>query len=410
MAWLPYLTQTSDGVVHEDADHPVLRKVALVAFHSVYTLPGHPELIWGSIQHVNIYATDPGPIAYAGVSVLGAPDSQPNNNGPGGVATLPDPNDPQNTNQTAVASMSNYLLYKGGTPANKADQPINTSDLHFDEATQSFPGQGAQSSVYRMFPGSKSNDLAPDGAVFSLNSNISYAFAQAISQGLDPKVDKRQNYRLVAAVWLDKPNFFGLEYPGPAPGLGPDGQQRIGDTPQGETFQNDDTNPLVIGATKDPVVLYPDVSQGVTCGTPLDSKVTSGNDPNATGANNTTPSCGTRADALHVGDNPSNLYKGKQKDGTFGVPLVGTDYEFSILGGEDRLSSTAMETFTQNNGFRNCFTCHNTKPVNVNGVPAQRSDDPNDVLLSKPALINVSHLFSEFLLQDRERTAAAPGN
>jgi hypothetical protein len=89
---------------------------------------------------------------------------------------------------------------------------------------------------------------------------------------------------------------------------------------------------------------------------------------------------------------------------------VGTDYEFSLLGGEDRLSSTSMETFTQNNGFRNCFTCHNTKPVNVNGVPAQGSDGPNDVLLAKPALINVSHLFSEFLLQDRERTAAAPGN
>ncbi len=84
---------------------------------------------------------------------------------------------------------------------------------------------------------------------------------------------------------------------------------------------------------------------------------------------------------------------------------MGTDYEFSLLGGEDRLSSTSMETFTQNNNFRNCFTCHNTKPVNVNGVPAQPTDGANDVLLAKPAMINVSHLFSEFLLQDREETA-----
>jgi hypothetical protein len=90
------------------------------------------------------------------------------------------------------------------------------------------------------------------------------------------------------------------------------------------------------------------------------------------------------------------------------VPTVGTDYEFSILGGEDRLSSTSMESFTQNNGFRNCFTCHNTKPVDANGVPVQGASD--DVLLTKPAMINVSHLFSEFLLQDRERTAAATGN
>ncbi len=73
MAWLPYLTQDATGIVHEDADHPVLRKVALVAFHSVYTLPGHPEFIWGSIQHVNINAVDPGPVAYAGVTILGAP-------------------------------------------------------------------------------------------------------------------------------------------------------------------------------------------------------------------------------------------------------------------------------------------------------------------------------------------------
>jgi hypothetical protein len=405
MAWLPYLTQDAAGIVHEDPDHPVLRKVALVALHSVYTLPGHPEFIWGSIQHVNIHAIDPGPVAYAGFSMLGAPDSQPNNNGPGGMAALPDPNDPQNSNQKAVASTGNYLLYKGGTSEDKADQPLDTSALHFDEATQSFPGQGAQSSVYRMFPGSKSNDLAPDGAVFSLNSNLNYAFAKAISQGIDPKVDKRQNYRLVAAVWLDKPNFFGLTYPGPAPGLGPDGKALpLGGAPQGVTFQNDDTNPLVIGASQDPAVLYPDVSQGVTCGTPLDSAVTSGNDPNATGANNTVPTCPTRADDLAAGDSPSQLYKGRQPDGSFGAPTVGTDYEFSLLGGEDRLSSTSMETFTQNNGFRNCFTCHNTKPVNVNGVPAQGTDGPADILLSKPALINVSHLFSEFILQNREQS------
>jgi hypothetical protein len=327
------------------------------------------------------------------------------------VATLPDPNDPQNVNQTAVASMSNYLLYKGGTAQNRADQPLGTSDLHFNEGTQSFPGQGALSSVYRMFPGSKSNDLQPDGAVFSLNSNIGYAFSQAISRGLDTKIDKRQNYRLVAAVWLDKPNFFALSYPGPTPGLAPDGKPLpLGNEPQGVTFQNDDTNPLVIAASQTPPGLYSNVSQGVTCGTPLDSSNISGSDPNATGANNAVPTCATRADDMKKHDDPSSLYKGKQGDGMFGVPTVGTDYEFSLLGGEDRLSSTSMETFTQNNGFRNCFTCHNTKPVNVNGVPAQPSDGPDDVLLSKPALINVSHLFSEFILQDRERTAAATRN
>jgi hypothetical protein len=414
-AWLPYLTQDANGVVNEDADHPVLRKVALVAFHSVYSLPGHPELIWGSIQHVNINAIDPAPVVYAGVSILGAPDSQPNNTGPGGMASLPDPTDPLNSTQTAVASNDSYLLYKGGTPENNADKPLEISAIHFDEATQSFPGQGALSSVYRMFPGSKSNVQAPDGAVFSLNSNLDYAFSKAIGQGLDPKLDKRENYRLVAAVWLDKPNFFALAYPGPAAGVGPNGQPTISQNPTGVTFQNDETNPMVIDSTLPHPTFYPSVSQGITCGTPLDSSNVSGNDPGATGASNAVPTCTTRADDMAAGDNPLNLYQGVTIDSktgakTFGQLMKGTDYEFSLLGGEDRLSSTAMETFTQNNNFRNCFTCHNTKPVNVNGVPAQPTDGANDVLLSKPAMINVSHLFSEFLLQDREETAPATGN
>jgi hypothetical protein len=417
MAWLPYLTQdATTHVVNEDADHPVLRKVALVAVHSVYTLPGHPEFVWGSIQHVNIYATDPGPVAYANATVLGAPDSQPNNSGPSGVASLPDPNDPQNSKQTSIASTSNYLLYKGGTPVNQADQPLDTTALTLNEATQSFPGQ--QESVYRMFPGSKSNDLAPDSAVFSLNSNIGYAFSQAIAQGLNTKIDKRQNYRLVAAVWLDKPYFFGLSYPGPATGLLPNGSPvPLGTPPTGVTFQNDDTNPLVIDASQPKPTYYPMVSQGITCGTPLDSTNTSGDDPNASGSNNAVPTCLTRKDDLANGDNPSKLYQGYQVDPktgklttTIGAPTVGTDYEFSILGGEDRLSSTSMETFTQNNGFRNCFTCHNTQPVNYNGTPATQTDVVNGtVLLAKPAMINVSHLFSEFILRDQEAIAAAAG-
>lgn len=248
--------------------------------------------------------------------------------------------------------------------------------------------------------------MQPDGAVFSLNSNISYAFSQAISKGLDPKVDKRQNYRLVAAVWMDKPNFFSLAYPGPAPGIGPDGRPALGQ-PQGETFQNDETNPMVIGATSDPVVLYENVSQGITCGTPLDATNTSGNDPKATGANNAVPTCSTRKDDLAQAQNPLFLYQGATVDSTgkktFAQLTVGTDYEFSLLGGEDRLSSTSMETFTQNNNFRNCFTCHNTKPVGTNGIPATPDEIASGTaLLSKPALINVSHLFSEFILQNQE--------
>jgi hypothetical protein len=78
----------------------------------------------------------------------------------------------------------------------------------------------------------------------------------------------------------------------------------------------------------------------------------------------------------------------------------GTDSPFSILGGEDRLSSTSMESFTQAPvSFPNCFSCHNTEPITMNGVSSYR-DTLSPVVIAKPALINVSHLFSEFVVDE----------
>ena len=52
-----------------------------------------------------------------------------------------------------------------------------------------------------------------------------------------------------------------------------------------------------------------------------------------------------------------------------------------LFGGEDRLSSTTMESFTQSaDSFPNCFSCHNTE--SVSGVAASR--------------LNVSHALSKF--------------
>ncbi len=370
-------------MIEEDVDHPLLRKVALVAVHAVYTLPDHPEFVWGSIQHVNLNAYDPAVIAFAGINLQGAPDSQPNTTGPNGPM-LPAPNDPNNATVTQPPSMNNYLLFHGGTAENVANQAVATSSLMFDEASQSFPNQAE--SVYRQFPGSKASDLAPDTAVFSLNSNLNYLYGSAIAAGtINPKIDKRYNYRLVAAVWMDKPYFFGLTYPGSPPGT----------TAAGVSLQNDDgTNPLVLGAQQNPVDLYLNVSQGNFCGTPLDSTDTSGDSPNANGSNNTVPGCSTRVDDMAHGDDPAMLYASV---------AVGTDYEFSLLGGEDRLSSTAMETFTQNGTFHNCFACHNTQPISTNGTPYNpQSPQGLSPLLVKPALINVSHMFSEFVLRDAE--------
>jgi hypothetical protein len=387
MAWIPWLTQNpTSHIITEDRDHPVQRKMALVAIHCVYTLPGHPEFVWGSIQHVNRTVVDPAPLAYAGVRILGAPDSQPNTTGPGGVPALPNPMHPQNDNVTTPPSQFDYLLFKGGTPENAGNSGIPQAELVLAEASQSFTND--PSNVYRMFPGSKSNILQPDSAVFSLNSNLNDLFDRALAaKSIDPNVDKRQHYRLVAAVWMDKPALFGL---------GPDGQ--------GASFQNDDTNPLVIAAkTRDAVA---GVSQGAFCGTPLDSTDTSGDSPKANGTNNTVPGCLTRADDLALAGSPQPQNPPIDPSAEFANTTSGTDLEFSILGGEDRLSSTAMETFTQNGEFHNCFACHNTQPITTNGTPTSLAPQAA-VVIPKAAKINVSHLFSEFVLREQEAAAAA---
>jgi hypothetical protein len=385
-AWLPHLTKDAAGDIAEDLNNPVLRKVALVAIHCVFTLPGHPEFIWGTIQHVNTKAIDPSVLAFAGVQVKGAPDTQPDGVGPDGGTALPSDQDPPNAMVSAPASMKNYLLYTGGTPENASDAPgaYSPATYNFNESSQAFVGQ--TTNVYRMFAGSKSNDLAPDGAVFSLNSNISNLWDTAQSAGtIDPN-DKRMNYRLVAAVWMDKPDLFGLGTPdssGTAPGM---------------LLQNDKNSPLVVAAQqKDPMA---SISEGTFCGTPLDGTDTSGDAPTASGANNSVPGCQTRADLLKTGLDPLKAFQ--DHDPAFG----GTDSPFSILGGEDRLSSTSMESFTQNGQFNNCFTCHNTQPITSNGTPASLAAGVEQSI-KFAAKINVSHLFSEFILREQDELATA---
>ena len=412
--WLPWLSlNTTTNKVEEDPDHPVLRKVALVAFHSVYSYPGHPELVWGSVQHVNIKETDPDVQAFAGISQLGMPDSQPSTSGPGGLPSLPDPNDPQNANVTTPVSMHKFLLYSPGTPENEANAALDDSALKFDPATQTF---GTVHNVYRMFPGSKANTLTPDSAVFSLNSNLNAMFDTAIKSGaIDPNKDKRQNYRLLAAVWMDKPALFSLGAKNPQTG-----------TYSGVSLQNDDqTNFLALEGALTPPRFHPEITQGVTCGTPTGTNgqpPLSGDVPGATGFNNTVPGCDTRYDDLLLPDagNPTPFQA--LPDGgittdpgvAFANHIIGTDSPFSLLGGEDRMSSTSMETFTQNNTFKNCFSCHNTQPINELGVSADPeclppSPGPGCPLTTIPfaAKINVTHFFSEFVVTENAAQARA---
>ena len=179
---------------HDPADlggsqPPIPATVRLLALHVVFTLPGHPEFVWATFEHST-----------------GAPDSKPSDGKRDVAPTLPDTNpsaaDPLNQMNTRVVSAANGILYKAGTPANLANQAI--SETHLMLTGQKFSGQ--QTSVYRMFPGSKSNTIDPDDAVTSLNHNVEALFASSAG-ALSPN-DKRGHYRLVGAQWMDRPEFF----------------------------------------------------------------------------------------------------------------------------------------------------------------------------------------------------------
>lgn len=77
----------------------------------------------------------------------------------------------------------------------------------------------------------------------------------------------------------------------------------------------------------------------------------------------------------------------------------GSDSPYSLLAGEDRMSSTAMESFTQFAGsFPNCFSCHNTQAITAHGTPVDT--DATSPKLLDPGLLNVSHVISQFVLED----------
>jgi hypothetical protein len=188
--------------------------------------------------------------------------------------------------------------------------------------------------IYRMFPGSKSNSTNPDDAVAALNGNMTALF-QTVPN------DVRGHYRLLGGTWLDKPSFFVLD----------------------SDLQNDETSPLLAVSDLAGEAAFATISQD---------------------------------------DERSQFFSDQAKASkplkpTDDIIANGSDSAFSLLGGEDRMSSTSMESFTQGGrDFNNCLTCHNTQPITPRGITAER--DTGAAHLLEPKFINVSHVFSELIL------------
>jgi hypothetical protein len=264
-ALLPRLKTTQDGHLVEDKTAPPREAtVALVAIHVVFALPGHPELVWSTFEHIDSN---------------GQPDTAP-------VA----PSNPPIVDDPVVAQ-KDYLLYKSGTSFSKTNQPASPNEQlqSFDESSQTFTkaGKKLQTSTCRVFPASKSLTTDPDDEVVSINTSMRQLFE---TQGMNPSLDKRCFYQLVGAIWLDNPTRDFIEK---------------------KSFHN---NP--------------------------------GQSPDDVGA---------------------------------------------VVAGEDGLSSTAMESFTQFSR-QNCFSCHDTQRV--------LSDTDGSKILD-PKRLNVSHIMSRFLLDHK---------
>jgi hypothetical protein len=263
----------------------------------------------------------------SGTPDFSAMDSQRNVAPISGGTTNPSIDDPNNSSDTTIVSGRDFLLYKANTMGKDGNNAIGDADLRLDPATQTFTrkdGSPAQTSIYRMFPASKSNTVEPDGAITTINMNVEALFAQANLPGND----KRPHYRLVGGQWMDKPAYFGKNSP----------------------LQDDASSPFA----QEP---------------------------------------GSASDVAKVGIGHSALKLAIEKDGS--------DSKYSILAGENRMSSTAMESFTQApDSFNNCLTCHNTQAVTAKGVSFDRNFGVGAIKLLEPGLLNVSHVLSQFILEE----------
>ena len=177
---------------------PVLDNVsvALIALHVVFTLPGHPEMIWSTFEHIRTARWQGHSRQRAGRS--GEPRE----------------------NSTGDGHQQRYILSRlpGGNTGFDSQHAARSEGNaeHFDEATQSFTKGGTvlATSVYRPYPGSKSDGKLPDDSkeddeVIQINAIMAKMFKDANTPASDP----RQNYQLAGAVWINNPTDFKLNQP-----------------------------------------------------------------------------------------------------------------------------------------------------------------------------------------------------
>lgn len=181
-ALVPLLEIKNGDIVLSSSNREVT--VALLAIHVVFVLKDHPEFIWSTFEHV-------------GADGQGLRDNAP-------VA----PSNPKSVATGTLISQADWTLYRAGTASDKANIPNTAQDRinTFDASLQKFSkgGKTLQTSVYRSFPASKVDGVDEDGDVSAVNKSMAQLFAAKTPGAFD----RRRNYQLVGAVWLDDPTKF----------------------------------------------------------------------------------------------------------------------------------------------------------------------------------------------------------
>lgn len=197
-ARIPHLVVNGGALVQEIRNGaPVFDRVvvALLSIHVVFTLPGHPEMIWSTFEHVHL-----------------------DESGKAARDNAPEASDNPSTRVSSDAPLSkeNFPLYKAGTTINEANQPYEIADIvkYWNPTLQAFrrpDGTPVQTSVYRPYPGSKTDGSkanpghGEDDEVAAMNQHATEMFEEARADGRLTAADRRDNYRLVGATWLNKP-------------------------------------------------------------------------------------------------------------------------------------------------------------------------------------------------------------
>ncbi len=142
--------------------------VAMLALHVVGVVQDHPEFIWASFEHIDEAGT---------VDLAPSAVSKP-------IAGVP--------SVVKATDASKYPLFNPHQPGNTyRPQPI-------DEASQKF---AHPTSVFRVFPGSLSEQSELDEELVDMNQSVQDLFAISDPQQTDP----RRYYQMIGAVWLDDP-------------------------------------------------------------------------------------------------------------------------------------------------------------------------------------------------------------